>query len=95
MSLRKRLAETWVPRILFVLTLMLSLGLAGLVAFASWIMAWCGYSPILELFARDLTVRRTTLFSSAGLAVTAFAFFKPSIKNHNNRKTPPTNFAGA
>jgi hypothetical protein len=36
-----------------------------------------GWSRLLTLFARDATLRRTTLASSVGLIVTACVFFRP------------------
>jgi hypothetical protein len=68
-------------RLLFLLTLALALGLAATVVVAPWLDSESsnagGWSRILTLFARDSTVRRTALASSAGLLATAFVFFRP------------------
>jgi hypothetical protein len=36
-----------------------------------------GWSRLLTLFARDITLRRTALASTVGLIVTACVFFRP------------------
>ena len=51
-------------------------------------------SNLLQLFARDMTVRRTAFFSSVGLLATAFIFFRPTILK-KKKKDPAVNMTGA
>src|SRR5438034_11225828 len=74
----QRLGEYWLPRLLFLCTIVCALFLAGLVAFApSFFAADAAWPAWLRLFAVDAVVRRTALASAAGLAATAFVFFRP------------------
>jgi hypothetical protein len=67
-------------RLLFLLTVTAALALALTVLFTPWFDADAasaeGWPRVLALFARDTTVRRTALASSAGLLATAFVFFR-------------------
>jgi hypothetical protein len=88
------------PRLLFRLTLALAGLLAVLVA-AGPLLDREGLPEFVALFARDATVRRTAVASAAGLAVTAWVFFRPAgrgrtlpRKSRKPRRPPPTG-AGA
>lgn len=86
-----RLREYWVPRLLFITTLLLASALAGVVILAPWLTEETEHG-LLPLFAADAVVRRTTLASAAGLVVTAFVFFRPGllkVKREKNRVPPP------
>jgi hypothetical protein len=60
-------------------------GLAGLlvtaVVLAPWLHGWAegggSWARLMELFANDAAVRRTSLAAAAGLVVTAYVFFGP------------------
>jgi hypothetical protein len=49
---------------------------------------------VLVLFGTDRTVRRTALVSSLGLVVTAFVFFRPTVKKKKAGKDS-VNMTGA
>jgi hypothetical protein len=94
----------WLPPLLFRLTLALALILAALVAVTPLLDPGTSLprgGRMLALFARDLAVRRTALASAAGLAVTAWVFFRTPIPVRSAaprkppRVPPPTNMAGA
>lgn len=92
----------WLPRFLFLVTVLLSLALAAAVFIAPIIELdnTEGILPDLQaLFAWDITVRRTAVASAIGLMVTAFIFFRArgtameaARKKH---RPPPSNIAGA
>jgi hypothetical protein len=92
-----RFRDFWVPRLLFLVTLGLALLLAAVVLLAPWLAERNG-SRLLATFAADAVVRRTTLASAAGLAVTAFVFFRPGgfgfLKKKDKNRVPPP-MAGA
>ncbi len=71
----------WVWRCLFWLTCGIAAALVLLVLLAPWLERWAaggsGWGRVLELFAQDVTLRRTSLASAAGLVVTACVFFQP------------------
>jgi hypothetical protein len=66
------------PRILFVSTMGLALlfGTTVLVAPPIARLSAARNAPVIQLFAKDATLRRTTLASAVGLAVTAWIFFR-------------------
>lgn len=70
--------DTWLPRILFYATLALAVFLILLVLAAPLLVAWrVGHSPLIDVFAEDVAVRRTALGAAVGLAVTAYLCFRP------------------
>lgn len=94
----RRLHDIVVPNLLFAGTLLLATGLGGLVLTAPWLLVREPESRMLRLFAHDSTVRRTTVASAVGLAVTAFVFFRPGVlrlKKTRVRRPPPSTVAGA
>jgi hypothetical protein len=93
-----RLRNVWLPRFCFAIAFALSLALAGAVVVAPLLVPEEGPPPLLELFAQDLTVRRTALASAGCLFVTACVFFRPAIapsKKSSPKGPPPGNMAGA
>jgi hypothetical protein len=80
------------PRLLFWLTVALSLALLGLVLLAPNLDeegpppgAW---PHLVAVFARDAVVRRTAAASAAGLLVTAFVFFRRQPRGPRWRRRP-------
>jgi hypothetical protein len=69
-------------RCLFGLTCAAAAALALLVMLAPWLAGWAeaasSWGRVLDLFAQDVTLRRTSLASAAGLLVTAYVFFTPA-----------------
>ncbi len=72
----------WVWRGLFWLTCGTAAALVLLVVLAPCLENWAagpsGWGRVVELFAHDATLRRTSLASAAGLVVTACVFFQPA-----------------
>jgi hypothetical protein len=90
--------QTWLPRLLFRLTVAAATGLVALVLLAPRLGP--GSGPVLDLFARDPAVRRTALASAAGLVATASIFFRPpngrpAVRRYRKRKSLPQPPAGA
>ncbi len=90
-----RLRYTWLPVCCFAAALLLSLALVAAVVLAP------SLSPrgaLVRLFAEDGAVRKTALGSAAGLAATAFVFFRPSgprPRKPSSKDPTPGNMAGA
>ncbi len=100
----KSLRQVWFPAILFLGTLSLAAVLGLLVILGPEVLRLAGDYPdlrdsrLLQVFARDITVRRTALAGSLGLAVTALVFFRPTVlrgKKSRTRRPPPSSIAGA
>jgi hypothetical protein len=79
--MNEHIKEVWLPWTLYVATLAAAACLGIAVLIAPWI-ADPAEPSLWTLYANDLTVRRTSIFSALGLAATAFIFFKP-------KRTPP------
>jgi hypothetical protein len=93
-----RLHNVWLPRLCFLTTLTVAIGLVAVVIVAPWLVPSVAAPLLLELFAHDMTVRRTALASAAGLLVTAFVFFRPtaaSPKKSSPKEPRSGNMAGA
>jgi hypothetical protein len=95
-----RLGEVWLPRLLFLSTLLVAALAVAVVLTAPFVSAAMAEPPyLLQLFAEDATVRRTGLASAAGLVVTAFVFFRPGgvlrKKKGSSRRPPSGTMAGA
>src|SRR5262245_3931111 len=74
------------PRLLYWFALLAAAGLVLLVWLAPSLPTGV---RLVELFATDVVVRRTTLASAIGLTVTALVFFKqPGAARPTPRKTP-------
>jgi hypothetical protein len=80
--------------VLFVLSLGFALVLAGAALIVPWIGAEVEHR-LVALYAHDATVRRVSLFSGVGLAVTAFVFFRPKAAPASDKKPPAANAPGA
>jgi hypothetical protein len=93
-----RLRDYWMPRLLFLTTLALALGLASVVFLSPWLTEE-NKPGLLALFAGDAIVRRTALACAVGLAVTAYVFFRPGgfsfLKSKKDRNRVPPPMAGA
>jgi hypothetical protein len=85
--------DVWLASACFYLTLGAAAVLAGAVFVAPWFAAESEH-PLLALYADDLTVRRTSLFSALGLVVTAYVFFRPK-RAPKPAKPEATHVAGA
>ena len=97
---------SWLPRLLFRLTLGLS-ALLLLVVLLAPLLDRPGARPegwwrVASLFARDAAVRRTSVAGAVGLAVTGWVFFRPAgavlaarRKSKGPRRPPPLTGAGA
>ena len=95
---------SWVPRLLFWLTVGLAAALLASVLLAPVVpqgetqaSVW---SRLVALFAQDLTLRRTAVASAVGLIATACVFFNPPGNPWRNRSRgskapPPPNVVGA
>ena len=87
--------ETWLRWVLYVATLAAAASLGLTVFIAPWI-ADAAEPSLWTLYADDLTVRRTSIFSALGLLVTALVFFKPKPAPVKEKKPDATtNVAGA
>ena len=88
-----RLRTIWLPRVCFTFTVGAAVVLASGVLLAPSLPF---ETPLLELFASDVTVRRTSLASAAALVVTACVFFRPARpKKPSPNDPPPGSMAGA
>jgi len=97
----------WLTQVLFALSCLSSSLLLLLVLLAPWLGpkqppadVW---EQVLELFGKDVVVRRISVACALGLLVTAFIFFQPSrthqqrtTSRRSSRQAPPTSpMAGA
>jgi len=95
--MNERLRDVWARRCCFVVTLGTAVLLVGLVVMIPWFAADVSGYPLLALYAHDPVIRRTSLAAAAGLAATAFVFFRP-VGWFRKSETPsdsPGNIAGA
>jgi hypothetical protein len=88
----QRLRETWMPRLLFLLTAAAALALLLAVPLAPCLARADG-PALVRLFAHDAVVRRTAVASGLGLLVTACVFFRPVPRKEKQR--PPDHVVGA
>src|SRR5262245_35897931 len=73
-----RLREYLLPCLLFLATSSCAGGLIGRVLFPAHAAIQAeSFAKLLRLFASDAIVRRTAIGAAAGLAATAFVFFRP------------------
>jgi hypothetical protein len=94
----------WLPRLLFCLALALAVGLLLLVLVTPLLSTGEDQSGRLartaQLFAQDVTLRRTALASACGLIASACVFFRPPglprrLSSKRRRDPPPPSVAGA
>lgn len=95
--MNERLRDIWIPGCCFVLTLAAALILVGAVVLIPWFAGEAPEHPLLALYAHDLTVRHTSLAAAAGLAATAFVFFRPAgwFRKSETPSDSPGTIAGA
>ena len=95
--MNERLRDVWIPGFCFVVTLGSALVLAGAVLAVPWIADESPAHPLVAMYAQDLTVRRISLAAAAGLAATAFVFFRPAglFRKRETKTDSPGNIAGA
>ena len=95
--MNERLRDVWIPGCCFILTLATAILLAGAVVIIPWFAGVSPEHPLLALYANDLTVRRTSLAGAAGLAATAFVFFRPAgwFRKRETKADSPGTIAGA
>lgn len=90
------LRDYWLPLMLFAGTLLLAIALLVLVSIAPFLPP---AHALLDLFAHDATVRRTSLVGAIGLVVTACVFFRPNAaalaRKSSSKKPPNDTMAGA
>lgn len=83
-------------KFLFGVTMAIALGLGGAVTVApTFFRPDTGQHRLLEIYAEDLAVRRTSLACALGLAVTAFIFFRGSKPVAPMMESKPTESAPA
>jgi hypothetical protein len=95
----------WLPRFLFLVTVLASLVLTAAVFVAPILAASPDgglWADLHALFASDIAVRRTAIASAIGLLVTAWIFFRPRAgsagyadQTRRKHRPPPSNIAGA
>jgi len=99
-----RVPSNWLPRLLFGFTIALSSTLILLVFLCPWLDNGAapvrGWARCVRLFAHDAALRRTTIASAIGLAVTACVFFRqpslpPRVPPRARGQSPPSDMAGA
>jgi hypothetical protein len=96
----------WLPRVFFLLAITSSTALFVMVfaapALDNGAQTPSGAARAIALFARDVTVRRTSVAGAIGLAATACIFFRTAGEGRSSsrrgrppRLPPPRNIAGA
>jgi hypothetical protein len=95
----------WLPRVLFVLAVLISVALFTMVFAAPALdngeQTPKGAARLIALFARDALVRRTATAAAIGLLATACIFFRGKVgwRSSSSRgrppRVPPSNIAGA
>lgn len=74
----QELRDYWLPMMLFVAALLTAAMLLLLVALMPFVVDHVAVNfVLLNLFAGDVVVRRTSIAGAVGLIVTAFVFFRP------------------
>jgi hypothetical protein len=96
----QELRDYWLPLLLFASSSLVAVGLLVLVVVLPWVRDDLPFAhPLLDLFAEDATVRRSSIAGAIGLLVTAFVFFRPNAsvlaRKAAARKPPNDTMAGA
>ena len=89
--------RSWFAWLVYRLLLLAAAGLILLVIAAPWLENKVS-SRVLVVFARDTTLRRTTVASALGLIVTACVFFRtPAARRESTKSSQarPSDMAGA
>ena len=94
----QELRDYWLPLMLFTAALVVAVGLLALVAALPFLVDRLPFGhPLLDMFAEDATVRRTSIAGAIGLIVTAWVFFRPNMlaRKSSPKKPPSDTMAGA
>lgn len=96
----QELRDYWLPLLLFTAALLLAVALLALVIAMPFLVDRIPFThAVLDLFAADATVRRSSIAGAIGLIVTAFVFFRPHAVMPGRKKTstkpPQDTIAGA
>jgi hypothetical protein len=96
----QELRDYWLPLLLFASSSLVAVGLIALVVALPYVIEQLPFEhPLLDLFAEDATVRRSSIASAIGLLVTAFVFFRPNAsvfsRRSASRKPQRDTIAGA
>jgi len=96
----QELRDYWLPLLLFAGASFVAIGLIALVVAMPYVIEQLPFAhPLLDLFAADATVRRSSIAGAIGLLVTAFVFFRPNAsvlaRKASSRKPPRDTIAGA
>jgi uncharacterized BrkB/YihY/UPF0761 family membrane protein len=84
------------PSLLFFVTLLFAVFLMAAAAGGPYLAgAIANPHEVLELFGKDMTVRRTAFVSSLGLIATAFVFFRPPPVKKKKAGKDSVNMTGA
>jgi hypothetical protein len=80
----QELRDYWLPLMLYCGIMLVAIVLLAVVTALPFLIEDLPFAhPLLEMFAEDATVRRTSIAGAIGLVVTACVFFRP------NRTMPP------
>jgi hypothetical protein len=96
----QELRDYWLPRMLFCGIMLVAIVLLALVTAMPFLLEELPFThPLLQMFAEDVTVRRTALAGAIGLVVTACVFFRPNgtmpARKASAKKPPADTMAGA
>lgn len=94
----RELRDYWLPMMLFCGSMLVAIALLAAVTIMPLVIdALPAGQPLLEMFARDATVRRTALAGAIGLIVTACVFFRPNpaARKPTPKRPPHDTMAGA
>ncbi len=96
----QELRDYWLPLMLFIGALLVGTLLIGTVIALPYVHEHLPVEhELIDLFAEDPVVRRSSIAGSIGLIVTAFVFFKPNAsvltRKETTRKPPSDTMAGA
>jgi len=96
----QELRDYWLPLMLFAGALLAAVVLFALVIAMPFLVGQLPFTHVLlDLFAEDAVVRRSSIAGAIGLIVTAFVFFRPNAsvlaRKSSAKKPPPDAMAGA
>lgn len=96
----QELRDYWLPLMLFTGALIVAVLLLALVIAMPFLLGQLPFTHVLlDLFAEDTTVRRSSIAGALGLIVTAFVFFRPNAlvlaRKSSSKRPPPDTMAGA
>ena len=85
----QELRDYWLPLMLFAAALFVAVVLLALAIAMPFAIEYLPSVPLLQLFAEDATVQRSSIAGAIGLIVTAFVFFRPGASRKPSTKKPP------